>query len=227
MNLNGAALPAKAALSLRKIIFKDTEGGIELTLPVTPPSFEWTYGINIEVVNIHTLGDVSLAGYESLGSVKLEVLFPANAYPFNNPSAGTSPYNYVEQFEKWSGAGTVLRYIVSGTGLNEAVLAESIQYGERDGTGDVYATLSLRGYRPLTAEKVETSGAGNAARTDEAATAATQTYLIVSGDTLSAICRRFYGDAALYPALASYNGIKNPNLIYAGDTLTIPDKRLL
>jgi len=45
------------------------------------------------------------------------------------------------------------------------------------------------------------------------------TYKIVSGDTLSAIARKF---GTTVTALAQANGISNPNLIYAGKTLKIP-----
>lgn len=45
------------------------------------------------------------------------------------------------------------------------------------------------------------------------------TYLIKRGDTLSALAARFHTTVG---ALASANGIKNVNLIYAGATLRIP-----
>ena len=52
----------------------------------------------------------------------------------------------------------------------------------------------------------------------------TQTYTVAAGDCLSVICRRFYGygTPAYYNAVAKYNGIKNPHLIYPGQVLTIP-----
>ena len=47
---------------------------------------------------------------------------------------------------------------------------------------------------------------------------------MVAGDCLSVICRRFYGNgtAKYYNALAAYNGIKNPHLIFPGQVLTLP-----
>ena len=44
------------------------------------------------------------------------------------------------------------------------------------------------------------------------------TYTVVRGDTLSSIARRF---GTTYQAIASANGITNPNLIYAGQVLRI------
>jgi hypothetical protein len=44
-------------------------------------------------------------------------------------------------------------------------------------------------------------------------------YRIRSGDTLSGIARRLCGNPADYTGLAAANGIRDPNLIYAGATL--------
>jgi hypothetical protein len=53
------------------------------------------------------------------------------------------------------------------------------------------------------------------------------TYTIVSGDTLSGIAKKFYNDAGLYGLLASFNGIPNPDLIYADQVIEIPEKDVL
>lgn len=212
-------------IKLKKFIFKDTEKNTELVLPVTPPSFTVYHGINIEVVNIHTLGDVALPGYSTLATLKIECMFPAKNYPFNQPNADLNPYSYIKKFDDWKNNHTILRFIVSGTIVNIPVLVQEISYGEQDGTGDVYATITLREYRRLSA--VQVTKTGNAHRAVEQKTTSTQTYVVKKGDTLSAICRKYYGDASLYSKLAKYNSIKNPNLIYVGQTIKLPDKSLL
>lgn len=45
---------------------------------------------------------------------------------------------------------------------------------------------------------------------------------IQKGDTLSALSRKFSGRGTYYPQILLFNSIKNPNLIYTGDTLKIP-----
>jgi LysM repeat protein len=49
-----------------------------------------------------------------------------------------------------------------------------------------------------------------------------KTYVVRSGDTLTAIAARFYGDPDKYAAIAAANRIKNPNLIYPGQKLILP-----
>ncbi len=68
-----------------------------------------------------------------------------------------------------------------------------------------------------------TSG-GTAPPTDTDTTQTTDsgtgaTYTVVAGDTLGSIARQF---GTTYTAIAAANGIANPNLIYPGQTLTIP-----
>ncbi|GEM34331.1 putative mannose-specific lectin precursor [Nocardia neocaledoniensis NBRC 108232] len=51
---------------------------------------------------------------------------------------------------------------------------------------------------------------------------AAQTYTVEPGDTLWAISERFYGDGNRYQEIAAASGIDNPDLINAGQVLTIP-----
>src|SRR5688500_4992259 len=48
-------------------------------------------------------------------------------------------------------------------------------------------------------------------------------YTVFAGDTLSALALRFYGDAELYPLIATASGITDPGVIDVGQRLIIPD----
>ncbi len=210
---------------MRNIMFKDTETDTELVLPVTPSSFEVSHGINIETVNIHTLGDVILPGYGTLPTFKISLMLPAKSYSFTQSGALMAPYAYIEKFEGWCDKHTPLQLIVSGTTVNKPVLMTDFTYGEKDGTGDVYATVNLREYRKLTA--VQTEPTGNQARPGGEKVNSVVQHIIKAGETLWSICRSYYGDPTLYGKLAAYNKIPNANLIIAGKTLVIPSKSVL
>jgi nucleoid-associated protein YgaU len=47
-------------------------------------------------------------------------------------------------------------------------------------------------------------------------------YTVKSGDTLSKIAKRFYGDANHYHQIAAANGIDNPDRIDVGQELKLP-----
>lgn len=48
---------------------------------------------------------------------------------------------------------------------------------------------------------------------------------VQKGDTLSGISRKYSGHGSYYPQILLFNDIKNPNLIYSGDTLKVPVTR--
>jgi nucleoid-associated protein YgaU len=48
------------------------------------------------------------------------------------------------------------------------------------------------------------------------------TYTVKSGDTLSKIAKRFYGDANHYHQIAAANSIDNPDLIKVGQEVKLP-----
>ncbi|MCX7772781.1 MAG: LysM peptidoglycan-binding domain-containing protein [Clostridia bacterium] len=206
-----------------KFIFLDKN--TELIVPVTPPSFEVSHGINVETINIHALGDVALPGYGTLATIKVNCMFPSKAYPFNKTSAMLDPYGYVEKFKDWSDNRSIIRFVISETTVNLQAIISSIIYGEKDGTGDVYATIEMREYRNL--YPIQTSSTGNKTRSTEKTSVTVQTYTVKSGDTLSSICRKYYGDPSLSLKLAKHNNIKNVNLIYAGNVIKLPSKSLL
>jgi nucleoid-associated protein YgaU len=64
-----------------------------------------------------------------------------------------------------------------------------------------------------------------AASQSTAATGSRKTYVVVKGDSLSKIARREYGDANKWQTIFEANKdlINDPDLIYPGQELTIPE----
>ncbi|WP_063821679.1 LysM peptidoglycan-binding domain-containing protein [Nocardia pneumoniae] len=50
-----------------------------------------------------------------------------------------------------------------------------------------------------------------------------RTHTVATGDTLSRLAQRFYGDGDLFPILAAANGIADPNKIRVGQVLVVPE----
>lgn len=210
---------------LRIMSFLDEAAGKELVLPVTPAKYTWRHPNRIETMRLDQLGEVNLPGGARMGACTLEdVLLPARLYPFCVPGARADPYGYLHDLENWSDKGTKLRWIISGTGINESVLIEEIVQGERDGSNDLYLTIALRQWRrPEAPVLAVTSGGTETPRESGTGAAAARTYTVVKGDCLWNIAKRFYGSGAEYKKLAAANpSIKNPNLIYPGQVLIIP-----
>lgn len=213
---------------LRKFIFKNNATGQEIVLPVTPESFTIGHGNHVETVNLHTVGDYHMPGGRTLFTCKISGMLPRRQYPFVMPGASLDPYTYIDFFEFSSDRREVCRFVISDTPTIADVLIEDWEYGEKDGTNDVYYTLTLRRFIAAQAVRTQQIGSTAAQARSTAVSATTQkTYTVVRGDTLSAICKRFYGQGGLYPKLAKANGIANPDLIHPGQVLTLPDKSSL
>jgi len=214
-------------MDARRFIFKNTETEEVFVLPVTPAGYHISHGPKAVQVDMHGVGTLNLPGEQTLLDEVIECFFPARAYPFNQPEADTNPFVPLETLERWCDERVPVRFIVSGTPVNALVLLDPIQYGEKDGTRDLYVTIPMRGYRILTAPTSELENTGNAVRAEETSPAHAATYVVQRGDTLSAIAKWVYGDASLYGKLAAANNIANPNLIYVGQVLTLPDVKAL
>lgn len=210
---------------MRRILsFLDEASGTELVLPVTPSEYQWSFGRQIENIMLDQIGEINLPGGALLGSCTIETMFPAQLYPFCNPGASARPDAYLDQLETWSKAGTVVRWIVSGTRVNVPVLIEAVDYGEQDGTNDIYATIRLRGYKKPETPVLAVSGGAQTGRDSKTGASSVKTYTVQPGDTLWGIARKYYGNGTEYTRIAAANSgqIKNPNLIYPGQTITIP-----
>ena len=209
---------------LRKMILSSDAAG-EITLPVTPESYNVSTEMSVQVIDVYELGQYAAPTYPTLQTIKIECLLPSSARSYC--------VSYTEQsaLVKWLDARlkekTRLRYIVSGTAVNVPVYLVGLAYGEKDGTNDLYATLTLREYRTLSAPEVLAGTGDTGARETSPQQTAAGTHIVKSGDTLWAIAKKYYGDGSLCYKLAAYNGIKNANLISVGQVIRLPDAAAL
>ena len=118
-----------------------------LELPVPPQTFSINKSIKINTEELNGIGEVAIQGQRKLDTITISSFFPAQVYNFVQYRDFPSPYDCVELLNKWRLGGSLLRLIITETDINLPVLVESFEYGERDGTGDVYFTLNLKEYR--------------------------------------------------------------------------------
>ena len=199
----------------------------ELQLPVPPPVFTIVKGnINKTVTTSNVAGEINLLGKGEgkLAEIELASFFPAQNYSFCQYRGFPRPYSCVEMIERWRKTGQPIRLIVTGTDINMAAGVEGFEYGERDGTGDVYFTLELKEYRFLQTPTQQLSKP-EYVPPPEAKRPITKPvpdgYTVKAGDTLYAIAKKLTGNGANYKQIAAKNNIKNPDLIHPGQKLVM------
>lgn len=194
-----------------------------IVFPINPPEIETAADGNNQVVNIVSLGDIVVPGEKGLATYNIESYFPAEY----------DPQNYVNFIMDWWDSKKPARFVAEGLDIDSQVIVESFVPTRKAGEeSDIYYSLELKQYRPYGAKIIEIPTAGeNAAlpvaenRVDDSPPVP-QTYTVKAGDSLWAITKRMGGESgdnwnALYQANKEIIG-NNPNLIYPGQVLTIP-----
>lgn len=203
----------------------------KIMLPVNPESFAFTEKHNNTSVNVNSIGEVNLLGKRDLKTGTISSHFPKRDRNYANNSGRQAPYTYINKLLSWKSSGKPIQLIITGTKINFQVTIETLKYGEQDGTGDVYYDLTLKEYRAVEIKKTKLKKTKKKKTTKKkskpkrpAAKKKTKTYTVKSGDCLWNIAKRFYGNGAQYTKIYNANRgkIKNPNLIYPGQVLTIP-----
>lgn len=203
----------------------------KIMLPVNPESFAFTEKHNNTSVNVNSIGEVNLLGKRDLKTGTISSHFPKRDRNYANNSGRQAPYTYINKLLSWKSSGKPVQLIITGTKINFQVTIETLKYGEQDGTGDVYYDLTLKEYRAVEIKKTKLKKTKKKKTTKKkskpkrpAAKKKTKTYTVKSGDCLWNIAKRFYGNGAQYTKIYNANRgkIKNPNLIYPGQMLTIP-----
>lgn len=203
----------------------------KIMLPVNPESFAFTEKHNNTSVNVNSIGEVNLLGKRDLKTGTISSHFPKRDRNYANNSGRQAPYTYINKLLSWKSSGKPVQLIITGTKINFQVTIETLKYGEQDGTGDVYYDLTLKEYRAVEIKKTKLKKTKKKKTTKKkskpkrpAAKKKTKTYTVKRGDCLWNIAKRFYGNGAQYTKIYNANRgkIKNPNLIYPGQKLTIP-----
>ena len=121
--------------------------GESVTFPVSPPSFEVSNAYNNSTINVNSLGDINMLGKRGLTTIKFSSFFPAQAYDGIVNTTPASPYSYIEKIKSFAQKGQPCKLAISNTNINLNVSIDSFDYSEKDGTNDVYFSISLREYR--------------------------------------------------------------------------------
>lgn len=210
-------------------------GSKKYKLPVNPEEIKRTRNLNVETYQVLGTGQVSIPSYCELEEYSFEAEFPSQDYQYIESGARADADYYEKMLKKAQKNKKPIRFIASNDitdDISMRVLIKSVEVIEKAGEeGDKYISLTLMEYKgaskryiavqtPTATVKQEdtatNSEAVNPAVTDN------KTHTVQSGDTLWGIAKKYYGNGAQYPKIASANSIANPNVISVGQVLSIP-----
>ncbi|WP_236875554.1 LysM peptidoglycan-binding domain-containing protein [Clostridioides difficile] len=199
--------------------------------PVFPNSFEINSKAIVNTSNVLKTGEIAVFGGVGLRTTEISSFFPKNDYTFCDYTGFPSPYDCVNKIEKWMNEGFILRFTVTETNINMEVIIDSFQYEEKDCTGDVYFTLSLKEYKRIQIPKINTSSNDKiSSKLDLPLTKGFEvknkqkTHKVGKGDSLWSLAKKYYGNGDLWKKIYDANKklIKNPDVIKDGWVLIIP-----
>lgn len=215
-------------------------GGV--LMPITPSKVKVKINNQNDTLTLINGEEINILKEPGLTDVSFDLLLPQVSYPFTNGRAQSADY-YLSLFERLKTSKQPFQFILnrsmpSGRRLfytNLTVGMEDYQITDDAEEGfDIKVTVSLKQYRHYGTKTVKVQPAPTPAETPTATVEQPQretsqapqqtTYTVKSGDCLWNIAKKYLGDGSRYNEIYNLNKdkITNPNLIYAGQVLTLP-----
>jgi nucleoid-associated protein YgaU len=212
-----------------KIQFWLSQGKTRLQLPVNPETMTVISPYGYEDVAIPKIGEFTVINERLAREFHIESFFPRDySKVYCEYTNIPKPRDAVKKIEAFRSSKKPVRLSVTGTSISYDVTIREFEYEpERAGSpGDIYFTMTLKQYKDvdITERKKKKTPPK---RSTTSKSGKSGTYKVVRGDSLWKIAKRFYGEGSkwrkIYDANKKVIG-KNPNLIYPGQKLVIPDE---
>jgi len=200
--------------------------------PVLPEKVAISYGSKNTSLQVCGVGEVTVIQDSGAAAIEFSSFFPKSYFKGCRTKKVPSPKKARDRILKMKESGKPVRLTVTGSpGVSMYCSIEGFETHEQGGDpGTVYFTLKLKEYREVKVRKIKVDAGSKKARVSSSgsrtdSTPAAQSYTVADGDCLWNIAKRFYGNGSLYTLIYEANkGVigGNPNLIHAGQVLTIP-----
>ena len=216
-----------------------------LTLPVTPARYNLQFGMQKTIVHLFGAGDYVMPGRKTASSMALEVLLPAQRYPFCNRH-WQKPKKIIDWLEKQVEGRNRVQYVITGANFSGFYYIQNVAYGEQDGTGDIYAKITLQQAPSIAAAETAATPGYDAivpvveeAEPDPPADPPVvpkpaktpydnaKKWYVRNGENFWTVCSQAYQKADLAEALAAFNGMDVTDRLPRGATIWVPDAKYL
>ncbi len=216
--------------------------------PVAPKKIVTSYQNNNKVINLANGGDVNILKKAGLTAIEFELLLPHTKYPFafyESSFQNAEFYlNVLEELKNKESSFnfTIIRYLGKDRKLHNTSLRVSLEnfviVEDAGDNSDVVVRVKLKEFVEFSVKAcniviVDTVDSvygasepvqGERLQENSPAPKSDLSYTVVSGDCLWNIAKKFYGDGGKYTIIfnANLDKISNPDLIFPGQVLVIP-----
>lgn len=217
----------------------------KMLCPVTPSKIQTKIKNQNKTMNLMNDSEVSVLKAAGLTEVSFDLLLPNVKYPFATYKSGfVGAKVFLDELERMKVEEKpfqfkVIRRFPNGKMLFDTDMKVSLEdYTIKEDAKqgfDIIVSIKLKQFKDygtkicdVTFVDEEATVSPKAVRETENSPApsvdSVKTHTVVKGDTLWNIAKKYYGNGSKYTIIADANGekIKNPNLIYVGQVLTIP-----
>lgn len=202
----------------------------KIQLPVHPETFEVKNGSHNDTIDVAGLGEIVILQSRPALQISFSSFFPATSFPGIQVKSLTSPLSLIQKINDWKASDKPVHFIVTSCGVDMYAAIEDFTYYEAGGDPGTYQySITLKEYREITVRQVKVNIPKKKATVQKTEprvdnTVQPRTYTVKSGDCLWNIAKKYYGNGSQYTKIynANRDKIKNPNLIYPGQVLTIP-----
>lgn len=215
----------------------------KMLCPIAPSKLQLKIANNNKTLTLINEGEINILKQAGLTEVSFDLLLPNVQYPFATYKSGFETANYfLGELEKLKTDGKPFQFVVTrlfpnGKMLfdtNMKVSLESYEIKEDAKQGfDVTVSIKLKQYKDHGTKTCDVTFASTKPKVsvqttrpaeNSPAPSTNKTYTVQKGDCLWNIAKKFYGNGSKYTVIynANKDKIKNPNLIYVGQVLTIP-----
>lgn len=228
-------------------IFFDYKGRT-YRLPVNPEQIEVSSSMATQKYEVLKYGQIIIPTHMELKQYSFECEIPLDVSNYVEMKRYSSEAEvkkediepYIDLFQKWRSELAPVQFLagsvnakgdnVEPDSINEKVIIDDLKITEKAGEeGDKYVSFKLIQYKDFskieqTLEVDEKTGKKRKKEQNKFNPKSTGYYIVVSGDTLWAIAKKYYGKGSEYIKIynANKDKIKNPSLIYPGQKLVIP-----
>lgn len=213
-------------------IYLTPSGSSRIQFPMLPEAITMGADAKFMTYSIISLGDVKLPRGQGTKEISWSGMFPGAVRKKNRlVRKYTKPDTLIKSLEKYRDNGTKCTLLCTGTCINYSVYVSSFKGKYKGGSGDYFYDIKFiiaRDIKIYTTNelKIKMPTRPSPKKKQPKTGKKTTTYTVKSGDCLWRIAQRLLGKGSRYTEIYNLNRdkIKNPNLIYPGQKLTIPAK---